>query len=83
MVMVRYFCLICGTDEVQELQTDLDGISRACAGCGPYVITRDAIEKMDSHRYTFNVDISRLWLSGHQGTGKIPVIDWSVAAKLI
>lgn len=81
--MTRYFCLICGTDETQELETDIDGIGRACATCGPYVITRKAISEMDNHGYTFNVDVSREWLSAHQGIGKIPVIDWDVAARLV
>ena len=81
--MSKYFCLICGTDEAQELETDIDGIGRACAACGPYVITRKAIKEMDQNGFTFNIDISHSWLSAHQGTGKIPVIDWEVAAKLI
>lgn len=81
--MVKYCCLICGNDEAQELETDIDGIGRACAGCGPYVITREAIKEMDGHGYVFNVDVSRSWLSAHQGSGRIPVIDWETAAKLV
>jgi DNA-directed RNA polymerase subunit RPC12/RpoP len=81
--MTKYCCLICGTDEAQELETDVDGIGRACAGCGSYVITRKAITEMDQHGFTFNIDVSRSWLSAHQGSGVIPVIDWEIAAKLV
>ena len=81
--MSRYRCLICGTDHVQELETHIDGFSRACSLCGPYAVTRHALHEMEQHGYTFNVEISRSWLSAHQGDGEIPVIDWTIAAKLI
>ncbi|WP_223435224.1 MULTISPECIES: hypothetical protein [unclassified Pseudomonas] len=81
--MGRFRCPICETDEAQELQVAHNGLGVGCAACSAYEITREAIEKMFSNGFRYNVSISRQWLQRERDAGNVPLITWQVAATLV
>jgi len=81
--MGRFRCPICGTDEVQELPVAHDGLGVGCAACSVYEITGEAIEKMFSNSFRYDVSLSRQWLQRERYAGNVPLMTWQVAAKLV
>lgn len=81
--MGRFRCPICGTDEAQELQVAHDGLGVGCAACSAYEITKEAMDKMITHGFRYDVVISRQWLQQERDAGNVPLITWLVAAKLV
>jgi hypothetical protein len=75
-------CLICG-DPATEIDSDGDYQERACARCGHYRISGTALVLMKAHGWHFDVELTRKWITEHQGTGIIPTIDPNHAARLI
>lgn len=75
-------CMIC--DEPVTAVDVVDGcLELVCSKCGHYRFTGSAIAFMDKNGWRFDVELSRRWLSQQQGSGTIPTIDSSQAARLI
>jgi DNA-directed RNA polymerase subunit RPC12/RpoP len=75
-------CLICGKPAA-EIDSDGDCEERSCAECGHYRITKTALVLMKARDLRFDVERTRKWLAQQQGSGVIPKIDHTLAARLI
>ncbi len=74
-------CYICGNSVAPVVQSDSEEIP--CPDCGRYRITGTAIELFKRHNWKFDIYLVRRWIADQQGSGTIPVIDSSMAAKLM
>lgn len=75
-------CLICGESSA-GIDSEGDYEERACPRCGHYRISSAALLLMKAHGWRFDVELTRKWITEHQGTGFIPTIDSNHANRLI
>lgn len=82
--MFRFMCPICRSHMAQEIEVAHDGVGVDCAECGCYFeITKDAGEKIVSHGFNYDPDVARYWIKEETKAGRIPLITWQVAAKMV
>lgn len=73
-------CVICGAEARSVSSSDHDRL--ACPDCGEYKITRSARKMMDDNGSRFDVEVTRIWLTGRRCTGQVPLIDWTLVSVL-
>lgn len=74
-------CAICGA-EARHLSSLGDQDRLACPDCGEYRITRSARQMLDQGGQRFDVDVTRIWLTGRRCAGQTPLIDWTLVSIL-
>lgn len=75
-------CLICG-ETAAVFETDGEYEERICPSCGHCRITGAALVLMKTHGRYFDIELTRKWITEHQGIGFIPTIDSRQAVRLI
>lgn len=81
--MTRFRCPVCETYDAQPIEAIHGDLGVSCGGCCVFEITNEATEKMINHRFKFDVDVARWWLKRERDAGKVPLITWLDAAKMV
>ncbi|MNM87988.1 hypothetical protein D3C81_1001850 [compost metagenome] len=72
-------CEICERDDAEEIEVGIKGLGVSCKGCGAYVITLEAQQKMLDSNRRFDLATARQWIQLHAKKDELPIITWTVA----
>lgn len=74
-------CYICGISATPVVLPDSEEIP--CPDCGRYRITGTAVELLKRNILKLDIYLSQRWLADQQSSGFIPLIDSSIAGRLM